>query len=149
MGWSAITKGWLHEARVAALVDACDSAAKASGQANRAAGIIAGVVAEIRNAVASADGNQVDADTTTIPDGLRDLAVDLIIARLKGTLEIALTQDERDTVDWRRRQLNQVAAGTLQVDAPGTAIAPEVQGGALPSFGERSLNFKRSDQDGI
>jgi hypothetical protein len=129
MSWIAINKSTLYEAKVAALVDACDQAALAAGQAERAAGIIQGVVNEVRLAVATNELNQVDADLTTAPTGLRDLVVDLVVARLKNALEIALTEDERSAVNWRRRQLEQVASGELAVDQPAAAVAPEVQGG--------------------
>lgn len=129
MSWIAITIDTLYEAKVAALVDACDSAALATGQANRSAGITQGVVNEIRNAVATCSQNQVDSDTTTIPESLRDLAVDLINARLKATLEMPLTEDEKSTITWRRQQLRDIARCELVVDQPDTAVAPDVQGG--------------------
>lgn len=127
MSWTAITIDTLKEAKVAALIDACDSAALAVGQANRAAGLIQGVVNEIRNSVGTCNRNQVDADLTTIPSSLRDLAVDLIIARLKNAIEQPLTQDERDNVSERRRQLRDVAACDLVVDQPDNAVAAPVQ----------------------
>lgn len=130
MSWIAITLDTLKEAKVAALVEACDAAALGSGQANRAAGIIQGVVNEIRNAVATCKTNQVDADTRTIPASQRDLAVDLILARLKNTLEISLTQDERDLLAERRRQLRDIATCSLVVDQPANAVTPDVQRGS-------------------
>jgi hypothetical protein len=129
MPWIAITKSSLYEARVAALIDACDTAAKADGQDDRSSGIIQGIVNEVRAAVASHKNNDVDADTTTIPESLRDLAVDMIIARLKGSLEMELTKDESENLGYRRAQLKSVAAGDLAVDQPANAIPSDVQGG--------------------
>lgn len=128
MSWIAITTDTLKEAKVAALVDACDSAALGDGQENRSAGLIQGVVNEIRNAVASCRTNQVDSDTTKIPESQRDLAVDLIIARLKNAIEQPLTDDERTNVTERRRQLRDIAACDLVVDQPDDAADPDVQG---------------------
>lgn len=130
MSWLSITLATLKEAKIAALIDACDSAALGSGQANRAAGIIQGVVNEIRNAVATCNRNSVDSDTTKIPQSQRDLAVDLIIARLKNTIEQDLTEDERSNIAERRRQLRDIAACDLVVDQPDNPIEPTVQGGA-------------------
>lgn len=130
MSWIAITLATLKEAKVAALIEACDSAALGDGQDNRSAGIIQGVVNEVRNAVATCRSNQVDSDVTKIPESQRDLAVDLIIARLKNTIEQPLTEDERTNVAERRRQLRDIAACDLVVDQPDDAIEPEVQGGA-------------------
>jgi hypothetical protein len=129
MSWLALTLDTLYEAKVAALVDACDSAALAEGQANRAAGIIQGVVSEIRNAVATCKNNRVDSDTTKIPNSQRDLAVDLIVARLKNTLEMPLTEDERTNVSERRRQLRDIAECKLVVDEPDVPIQPTIEGG--------------------
>lgn len=128
--WIAITTDTLNEAKIAALIEACSTAALADGQEDRADGIIQGVVNEIRNAVATCKTNQVDADETTIPKSLRDLAVDLIIARLKKAIEQPLTDDEARDVTERRRQLRDVAACDLVVDQPDDAVQPEVQGGS-------------------
>lgn len=131
MPWIAITTDTLYEAKVAALIDAADASALAAGQSNRAAGIIQGVVNEVRNSVASCANNQVDQDTTTVPSSLRDLVVDLVIARLKGAVELPLTEDERDNLVERRRQLREIAACTLVVDQPDTPVTPDVQGGGV------------------
>lgn len=149
MSWIAITVDTLNEAKVAALIEACSSSAKADGQDDRAEGIIQGVVHEIRNAVATCTQNRVDADTTTIPESQRDLAVDLIIARLKGAVELPLTEDERSNLAERRRQLRDIAACALVVDQPDAPIEPEVEGNHLPSMETRTRRFTRESQDGI
>lgn len=127
--WIPITVDTLNEAKVAALVQACSESALATGQPDRAAGIIQGVVNEVRNAVATCKTNQVDSDPTTIPASQRDLAVDLIIARLKNAVELELTDDERSNLTWRRNQLKAIAACELVVDQPDNPIEPPVQGG--------------------
>jgi hypothetical protein len=132
--WIAITIGTLYEAKVSALIDACDSAALAEGQDNRSAGIIQGVIDEIRNAVGSCESNQVDDDETKIPKSLRDLAVDLIIARLKGSLEIALTDDESNNVAYRRRQLGDIMICKLKVEQPDTPVTPPTQSGPATQY---------------
>jgi hypothetical protein len=146
MSWISITVDTLNEAKVAALIDAASTAALADGQADRAAGLIQGIVNEIRNAVATCRTNQVDEDLTTIPESLRDLAVDLIIARLKTAVETDLTQDERDNVAERRRQLRDIAACKLVVDQPADPIAAPVQGNANPgSWGSKTKIPMRTD----
>lgn len=147
--WIQITTDTLKEAKVAALIDACDSAALGDGQANRAAGIIQGVVDEIRAAVASCQANQTDSDLTKIPKSLRDCAVDLIVARLKKAIEQPLTDDEARDVTERRRQLRDVASCTLVVDQPDDAVAPEVESTVpSPSFDSRCREFTKRKQDG-
>ncbi|KAF0176442.1 MAG: hypothetical protein FD161_2981 [Limisphaerales bacterium] len=127
--WTAITTDTLNEASIAALITACDTAALADGQTPRAAGLIQGVVNEIRTAIAGCPSRLLDEDTTTIPTSLRDLAVDLIKARLNGALQIELNQDDRDTVAWRRRQLKEIRSCDFPIESPDTAAEPEVQSG--------------------
>jgi hypothetical protein len=152
--WTAITIDTLYEAKVAPLIDACDSAAKAVGQANRAAGIIQGVVDEIRRKVASCQVNRVDSDLTKIPKGLRDMAVDMIIGRLKTAIEEPLTDDERRNLDRHARNLDRIAECKDVVDQPDTPVEPEVEGTTpAPAFGERGVDvprrkFTRHTQDG-
>lgn len=146
MAWIALTLDTLKEAKVAALIDACDSAALGVGQSHRSAGLIQGVVNEIRNAVATCRTNQVDSDLAKIPASQRDLAVDLIIARLKGAIEQPLTDDERSNLTERHRQLRDIAACDLVVDQPDDAVPAEVQGNRNPgSWGSATKIGMRSD----
>lgn len=148
--WIAITKETLYEAKIAALIDACDSAALAEGQTARSAGIIQGVVDHVRRKVASCKSNSLDSDLTKIPKGLRDVAVDIIIARLKTSLEMELTQDERENISRRERDLNRVADGTDVVDAPDTAVTPDMTSiSVAPSIATPTRNFSAANQDGI
>ncbi len=129
MSWIAITIDTLYEAKVAALIDACDSAALADGQVNRSAGIIQGVVDEIRRKVGSCPNNRVDADLTTVPKGCRDMAVDMIIARLKIAIEQELAADERTQLERHDRNLNRIAECKDVVDQPDTPVTPDVERG--------------------
>jgi hypothetical protein len=150
MSWIAITIDTLNEAKVAALVEACSEQALAVGQPSRAPGLIQGVVNEIRRKVASCPANRVDADETKIPAGLRDLAVDLILARLKGALEIELNEDEREALRRHERNLNRVAECKDTVDQPDAPVTPEVEaGGGFESVGRRERNFTREKMDGL
>jgi hypothetical protein len=129
MSWIAITIDELYEAKVAALIDAASTAAKKAGQPDRVPGIIQGVVDDIRRKVASCPNNQVDSDLTKIPKGLRDMAVDIIIARLKGAIEELLTEDEIRQLDRHWRNLDRIAECKDVVDQPDDPIEPDVQGG--------------------
>ena len=130
MSWIAITVDTLNEAKIAKLISAADSKALAVGQAGRATGIIQGVVDDIRRKVASNTINRVDADLTTIPKGLRDLAVDLIIARLKVAIEMDLSEDERRQVSRRNQELDRIADAKDVIDQPDNPIDSPVQKGA-------------------
>lgn len=127
--WISITTDTLNEASIAALIEACSSAAKATGQDDRAPGLIQGRVDEIRAAVVSNPANQWDSDETTIPKSLKRIATTLIVADLKKAIGNALTEDERIEVASAERKLRDVSAGKLVVEQPDTAAEPTVQGG--------------------
>jgi hypothetical protein len=136
--WIPITLANLYDAKIAALVDACDTAALAQNQENRSAGLIQGVVNEIRRKIASHQRNQLDQDPTRIPQGLKILAQDLIIAKLKTAIEEELTEDERITLATHQRNLNRIADGTDVVDMPDNPIvAPMEPLVPPPAFGHR------------
>jgi hypothetical protein len=149
MSWIPITIDTLYEAKTAALIDACDTTAGADGQGARSPGLIQGVVDEIRRKVGSCQTNRVDNDATTIPSGLRDCAVDMIIARLKTAIEIDLTEDERKNLDRRTADLNRIADCKDVVDQPDNPIpAPYEVTAPAPAFGKRHRKFTRWSQDG-
>jgi hypothetical protein len=148
--WIAITTATLYEAKVAALIDAASTAAKGDGQPDRAAGIIQGVVDEIRRKVASCATNRVDSDLTKIPKGLRDMAVDMIIARLKKAINRDLSEDERRDLMRHENNLNRIAECRDVVDQPDDAVAPEVEANVPgPAITPRRRDFNRTTQDGI
>lgn len=148
--WISITTATLYEARVAALVDACSGAAKATGQADRAAGLIQGVVDLVRRKVGSNPDNTVDSDETTIPKGLRDLTVDLIIFRLKGAIEEPLSEDEQKLRGEHERTLNRVADGKDKVDQPDVPATPEVNsGGKIAQVGTTTRQVTRTTMRGL
>lgn len=148
--WISITIDTLREAKVSVLVDACSSAAKAQGQPDRASGIIQGVVDHVRRKIASNPSNRLDADPTRIPKGLRDLAVDLIMARLKIAVERALKEDERLAVQRHERDLDRIADGRDTVEQPDEPVPASVEAGTIrSSISARPRRFGREAQEGI
>lgn len=150
--WIAITKLDLYNAKAAALVDAADSVQLGAGQVSRSAQVIADVTAEIRRKVARC--NTLDADVTKIPGGLKNCALDIIVARLKVSLEQDLTPAETEGLKARERELNRIADGKDLVDPPDNPVAANMtQGIASPSFGTRGADlpnrrFTDNTQDG-
>ena len=134
MNWLTITRADLYNSKVAALIDAADTASLGDGQRDRTTGIIADVTLEVRRRVARA--NALDADTTTIPGGLKPLAVDIIYCRLKMALEMELTKDESDCLARRSQELDRIADGKEMIDPPDHPIAANyTQAEPHPSFG--------------
>ena len=122
--WIVLAKADLYNSKVAALIDTADSYSLANKQTDRTTGVIADVTLEIRRRVSKC--NQVDANLTAIPGGLKPLAIDMIFCRLKVSLEMELSQDERNTLQRRERELDRIADGSDPVDAPDNPIVSPV-----------------------
>jgi hypothetical protein len=146
--WITITKLDLYDAKAAALVDAADSVQLGAGQTSRTAQVIADVTAEIRRKVARC--NQLDQITTAIPGGLKNLALDIIICRLKVALEQELSAAETEALQAHERELNRIADGKDLVDPPDNPIpANMTQAIAQPSLGHwPHRDFTQAQQDG-
>lgn len=148
--WTAITTDDLNDAKVAALVDALRSAALADGQTDPTPRVTQVVVDRIRRKIASCSTNRLDADETTIPRGLKDMAVDLILYELKGRLEIPLTEDERSQRRTHESDLDRIASCQDTVEQPDDGIdAPVQDSGGSPSFSGRTRINMRERQDGL
>jgi hypothetical protein len=147
--WIPITIATLYEAKVAKLIDAADSRALKAGQPNRSAGIIQAVVNDIRRKIASCKRNRLDVDTTAIPDGLKNMAVDFIIGRLKVSIEQELSQDERNQVATHERNLNRIASGDDVVEQPDNPLASytemQVSYGVTAKAGRRRATREKMD----
>jgi hypothetical protein len=141
--WIPITLDTLYEAKISVVIDLCDQLL-VKDETGRAAGIIQGRVDYIRKRIASHQRNQLDADPARIPIGLRDLTVDLIVARLKIALETELTKDEQDQLSRHEHYLDRIADGKEVVDAPDSAIVapvePLVPPPAFGNFPQRRKN---------
>lgn len=148
--WIAITVSTLNEAKIAALVTACDTAALAIGQPGRATGIIQGVIDEVRNSVATCRGNRVDGDETTIPKSLRRVAVCMILAQLKSAIEEPLTDDETKELDRADRKLRDVAACKLTVEQPDAPVAAPIEAGSeIETLEDGNSGQSRGDLAGL
>jgi len=146
--WISLTKADLYNSKTAALIDAADSVSLGSGQTDRATGILADVTLEIRRRVSKS--NQLDQNPGTLPAGLKPLAIDLAYCRLKNTLELPLTDDERLFLKQREMQLDRIADGRDVVEPPDTPMpANPVEVLPPPSFGRgRPREFTRQSQEG-
>lgn len=150
MSWTSITVADLKDAKVAALVEACQTAALGSGQTDPTANIIQDVVTRIRAEVAACRSNQLDADTTTIPSDLKSLAARMIMRQCQSRLQIQLNEDEREEQRNDLRYLERIAECKIPVAATDDPITDEVQDGAVsPSLTAKKLIYDRDSQDGI
>ena len=149
--WISITLANLYDAKIGALVDACDTVALAAGQTSRSAGIIQGVVDDIRRKIASCRRNQLDANPAALPTGLKNLAADLIIAKLKTAIEQDLTEDERRQLTVHERNLNRIAEGLDVIEQPDNPLPSfnEMQSSVGVTYQAECRKATREKMDGI
>jgi len=150
MAWITITVDDLKDAKLAALVEACQTAALGSDQDDPTSAIIADVIARIRAEVAGCRANALDADTSTIPADLKSLACRMIMRQCQSRLQLELTDDEREEQRNDLRYLERIAKCEIPVAATDDPVTDEVQpGAASPSITARTRYFSRELQDGI
>lgn len=150
MAWITITVGDLKDRKVAALVEALQSAALGSGQSDPTPNIIASVTARIRAEIKGCARNQLDRDTTTVPADLTDLAVRMVLRVMKDRLEIPLTEDERNQMKSDERYLERIAACDVPVATPDDAVDGDVQSGSVsPKTYAPQRDFSSEEQEGL
>jgi len=125
--WIPITVDNLYDTKVAALVDACRTAALAQGQTDPTSRDIQSCIDRIRAEVSGCRTNQVDSDLTTIPKSLLDLACRMIIRKMKGRLEIELTTQEMREWDSDESYLKRIQLGAVPVDQPDAPVVAPVE----------------------
>lgn len=150
MSWTTITDDDLNHTKLAPLVSALRTAALATGQSDPVDAITSTCIDRVRRKIAACRTNQVDSDTTKIPQSLKALTCRMIIREAKDRLEIELTETEKKQWDVDERELNAIAACEMPVDATDDAEAPEVQSTQPgPTICGRSKRFSRAQQDGV
>lgn len=124
MPWLIITTDDLLDARAAPLVTALRTKVLADGQTDPAPRITQVVVDEIRRCIAFCASTPLDADTATIPPGLKEMAVQKIVRLMKGRLLQALTEDEKEAERLYQRRLEQLTRCEWPVDQPAEMQSP-------------------------
>lgn len=149
--WITITLADLNDARVAELVDALRKEELGAGQTDPMPRRIQTVVDEIRRCIAFCPSTPLDANTATIPAGLKDQAVEKIVRGLKGRLLLPLTDDEKDAEKLYQRRLEQLTRGEWPVDKPDTlAATPTVErSGASQVVSSDRRNVTHDDVRGL
>lgn len=113
----------LHDARVAELIDALRQEALGSGQTDPMPRIIQCVVDEIRRCIAFRASAPLDADGTTIPAGLKGLAVKKVVREMKARLLLSQTAEEAEAEKLYQHRLEQLTRGEWPVDIPTNSLA--------------------------
>lgn len=144
--WIPITVADLEDAKLSKLVVALQTKALREGQTDPTPRLTQKVVDRIRRKIANNRQNRLDADATHIPKGLLGIAITLILAEMKGRLEMALTTDENKSVDRAEADLKAIADGEA-VEEPDEPIAAGVQsvaGSPTITTGRREARNQRN-----
>jgi hypothetical protein len=148
--WIALTPADLPTAKVAALVNALQTAALGEGQVDPSLETIVNVTRRIRAEVKGCQKNYIDADVTKIPSDLKSLAVRMVLRDLKNRLEIPLTDDERKSWTSDERYLERIASCEVPIDMPDNPVVGETQAvTGAPLIIRKRLRFRRREQEGL
>ncbi len=148
--WITLSASDLNDARAAKLVEALRTKALAVGQSDPVPRAVETVTAELRAAIGFSGRYVLDADATTVPASLKDLAAQRVIRAAKQRLLMAFTEAEQEDEKLYQRRLEQLTAGKWPVEKPDVAEA-EVQtqaASAAPRITPRVRTFRREDGDG-
>lgn len=148
--WFTPTSADLNDHKVAQLVDALRQEALAAGQTDPMPRIITEITNAVRGAIAFSGQYQLDADATTIPNGLKEEAVKKIVRVMKGRLEMPLSKDEQRDDEIYESRLKALVKGEWPVDAPDNVLSPVPVQTASPSprITKKTRQFSRDNQEG-
>ena len=146
MNWTNITEAAVKTAKTSLVLAKVRSMAAHAGDADPLPEMIADVVATLRAACST--GNQLDVDTTKIPNSLKGLALRMIIRSLKDYLQVPLTQDERDKATEDSSYRNRISDQKMRFEIPDQAAAGEMQSAGsldvvtanIPFAGRQNMN---------
>lgn len=151
MIWITLTSVALYDAKAAQLILAVQQTCLASGQSDPVPNLIAATCEELRGAIGYSGKYQVSATLGTIPQNLKDLAVQKIIRVCKRRLEQQSTQDDRDDESNYQKRLTAIMAGEYPIDQPDDpmALAPSTPQGRVSEVQGITRRFTRSQLDNL
>lgn len=129
-----MTAADLTDARAAQLVEAVRLKVREPGQRDPLAGLIDGVVGELRGCIGFKSPAKLSATAGTLPPNLIYLAKEKICRVMKARIAMALTDAERDDEKTYQTRLTQLRDGEWPVDLPSDpqdATAQESSGGGV------------------
>jgi len=125
MSWSAITEAELVTHISGDELEALRAAALAAGQVDPVSVSITQVTDEVRGYVAGCARNELDTDTTKIPDRLMRAACDMTIAEIIGRVPgYELEEKRQKKYDQAIALMRLVASCKFAIDNPDTGADP-------------------------
>ena len=117
--WAIIDDAAVKTGKNSAVLSAVRAKAVSNGDADPLPEYIADTVATLRSAVSVA--NQLDADATKIPKGLKGLALRMILRRCYSYLELPLSTDDSKQADEDKSYLIRIIDARLKFEMPDNA----------------------------
>lgn len=127
--WTTITDAAVTATKNGTLLAKVRALAASQGQADPLPEIVADIVATIRARCST--GNQLDADTTRIPNSLKGLALRMVTRALKDWLQMPLSPDEGKKAEEDSGFLNRIMDNKVRFETPDNPAG----GGEMQSAG--------------
>lgn len=143
--WTAITEDMLKAAGHSAIIAAAGTAG--IGNVDPVAEAIENAVSKVRRGVSA--GNDLDVDSTKVPNSLAGLTIRLAFYNLCSRIEYELSKDQADDKRNDQSEINRIFDKQIRVEAPDTAGGGgEMQSVPLPGIRPRPKQFSQQDEDG-
>jgi len=127
MAWDAIAETDVVTHISGDELEALRAAALADGQADPVQPSIDQITGQVRGYIAACAKNNLDSDTTKIPDRLLGAACDMVIAEIIARVPgYELDEGRQDKYDKAIRLMEQVAACKFAIDDPNTGSDPGI-----------------------
>ena len=145
MNWTTLTADDLNASSVAGKVAQIRAIATRKTLPDPAPAAIALITGELRGAIGFSGRYVLDADTTTLPVSLQDLAVKKIVRELSKAVSFPLTADEIADERTYESRLDKIRTGQWPIEKPDNPVAtPAVQTSVVtPLINPRPRQFGR------
>lgn len=117
--WVSLNTTHVKTGKLSVLLARVQGAAATRGEADPLPSLIADVVATLRAAVSV--GNQLDQDTSKIPNSLKGLAIRMVQRRVNDYLGLELTEAEAAQAKEDQSYLNRIIDNKITFETPDTA----------------------------
>lgn len=133
-------------------LDVINAGNKDAGQTDdRIVQVIPAVVAEMRDDIENNGQAVVDANTATVPPGLKSTAVWLCLEllSLSTTITLKLTDEQKDKIKNARERMERVRKGEQKVSMPLTTADPSMQTNGAYAVSQNPVECTREKLSGL
>jgi hypothetical protein len=151
MIWINITENDLRNSKASAVIDAFQTAALGTGQADPVPDAIASICEEIRTKIQSSGKNTISATANAIPPALKRMAMRLIAWEMISRINVsnAFPPSDQDKTDHTNdlRRLERIEKGDEVIEVPDDpiAVATVQRGGLIETAQEGNSGNSRDE----